>query len=282
MLGIVMFGLGVIIVLVALMLAIKAFASDEPGAAVMAVFVGVLFGGGFMLGSSFTSVTTRNVGVVTSWNKPTGEFLDAGAHMIAPWKEVHEMDLAWQTASYNIEVQAAAGTTVGLNVFPRWRIAQEKAPELFQDYKSFEGVVNNLFTTELRNSANMLFSGYNPLTNIDVKTGNPIKTKEQWAAELQADLEKRLAGYVVFDRLAIPTIAPDAKTQEKLNQQVEEFGRGKVLDQQKINAEKEKAITETNAKVDPVARCLEIAEKNGGEPGLCFGGNTGIILNKNK
>ena len=64
--------------------------------------------------------------------------------------------------------------------------------------------------------------------------------------------------------------------------QVEEFGRGKVLDQQLINAEKQKAITEKNAQVDPVTRCMEIAEKVQGEPGLCVSSNASVILNKNK
>jgi regulator of protease activity HflC (stomatin/prohibitin superfamily) len=247
------------------------------------VMVGsALFGIMLVFVSMFGTVSTKNVGVVTSFNKPTGEIKQAGAYMIAPWKSVTEMDLAWQTEGYPVSVQAAAGTTVGLDVRPRWRMVATAAPDLFQNYRSFEGVKNNLFKTELVDAANMLFASYNPLTNIDVKTGEAIKTKEQWAADLKKELEKRLAGKVEFERVAIPTIAPDPKTQEKLNQQVEEFGKGKVLDQQKVNADKQKLITETNASVDKESRCLEIAAANGGEPGLCLSAGAGVILNKTK
>lgn len=279
----VIFVLGILILIAGVIATLAVSANGEKGVGAVIFSIALFLGAGMIAATTMGAVTTRNVGVVTSFNKPTGEIKQAGLYTTAPWKQVHEMDLAWQTASYPIEVQAAAGTTVGLDVYPRWRIVPEKAPELFQNYRSFDGVVNNLFKTELRDSANKLFATYNPLNNIDVKTGQPIKGKEAWAAELKADLENRLAGQIVFERVAIPTIAPDPKTQEKLNQQVEEFGRGKVLDQQLVNAEKQKAITEKNASVDKVTRCLEIAEKNGGEPGLCMGsGNAGVLLNKTK
>ncbi|HEX5596523.1 MAG TPA: stomatin, partial [Micromonosporaceae bacterium] len=48
------------------------------------------------------------------------------------------------------------------------------------------------------------------------------------------------------------------------------------LEQDRKNADIQKQITETNAKVDKVTRCLEIAEKNGTNPGLCI--NPGIVV----
>jgi regulator of protease activity HflC (stomatin/prohibitin superfamily) len=246
--------------------------------------------------SSVGTVDTKNVGVVTSFKKPTGETYEAGAYWKAPWKDVTDMSLAWQTDTYQFTVQAAAGTTVGLDIRPRWRMTRDAAPDLFQNHKDFQSVKDNLFKNELLDASNKLFASYNPLTNLNTDTGQPIKTKEQWASELQTELNKRFLGKVEIngkgeqtiqkievDRLAIITIAPDKDTQEKLNQQVAEFGRGKILDQQKTNADKEKLITETNAKVDKQTRCLEIAEKVNGEPGLCLsGGGAGIIVNSKK
>jgi regulator of protease activity HflC (stomatin/prohibitin superfamily) len=239
------------------------------------------------VGASAGTVDTKNVGVVTSFKKPTGEVKGAGPYFKAPWKSVTDMSLAWQTKNYQFEVQAAGGATVGLDVRPRWRMVAGAAPELFQDYKDFDGVINNLFKTELVDASNELFSAYNPLTSYDVKTSLPLKSKEVWASELLTELRIRLAGKIEFDRLAITTIAPDTKSQEKLNQQIEEFGRGKVLDQALANAEKERQITAKNSQVDNATRCLEVAKAGGGEPGLCGsfvngGGSTGVILNKNK
>lgn len=277
---------GLVILVIAILAALVV---QKASPAILGVFVFLLT----LVISSVGTVDTKNVGVVTSFKKPTGETKEAGAYWKAPWKDVTDMSLAWQTDSYQFTVQAAAGTTVGLDIRPRWRMTRNAAPDLFQNHKDFESVRNNLFKNELLDASNKLFASYNPLTNLNTATGQPLKTKEQWATELQAELNKRFLGKVEIsgkgeqviqkievDRLAIITIAPDQDTQEKLNQQVAEFGKGKVLDQQKINADKQKAITETNAKVDKETRCLEIAEKVSGEPGLCLGGGTGVIVNK--
>lgn len=268
---------------VSVFMLIAAFAKSNGFVALGAV---ALFAFGLVATSTGT-VDTKNVGVVTSFKKPTGETYPAGVYWKAPWKSVTDMNLAYQTKNYQFEVQAAGGATVGLDIRPRWRMVPSAAPELFQDYKDFDGVVNNLFKTELVDASNELFSAYNPLTSYDVKTSLPLKSKETWASELLTELNTRLAGKVEFDRLAITTIAPDPKSQEKLNQQIEEFGRGKVLDQALANAEKERQITAKNSQVDNATRCLEIAKASGGEPGLCGsfvngGGSTGVILNKNK
>jgi len=55
----------------------------------------------------------------------------------------------------------------------------------------------------------------------------------------------------------------------------DKLAQSRNLDQDLVNAEKQKAVTEKNAEVDKVARCLEIAEKNGSNPGLCI--NPGIV-----
>ncbi len=242
--------------------------------------IGLLVFAGLWTISSVGTVPTRNVGVVTSFNKPTGETYTAGAYWKAPWKSVTDMSLAYQTESYSFIVQAAGGAQVGLEIKPRWRMTEQAAPELFQDYKDFDGVVNNLFKTELTDASQALFSTYNPLTAYDVKTSLPLKSKETWSKELKAELEKRLVGKIEFERVAIITIAPDDRSQAKLNQQLEEFGKGKVLDQALINADKQKAITEKNALVDKETRCMEIAEKNGTDPGTCRNGASLIVTGK--
>lgn len=252
------------------------------GKPVLGFVAGALVFAVFLAMTGCGTVDTKNVGVVTSFKKPTGEIKQAGPYFKAPWKSVTDMSLAWQTKNYQFLVQAAGGATVGVDIRPRWRMTETAAPELFQDYKDFDGVVDNLFQTELVDASNDLFASYNPLTSYDVKTSLPIKSKEVWAAELLTELSSRLAGKIEFDRLAITTIAPDPKSQEKLNQQIEEFGRGQVLEQSLANAEKERQITAKNAQADPVTRCLEISEKVNGEPGLCLGTSAGVILNKNK
>lgn len=244
--------------------------------------IGILVFLGLWTISSVGTVPTREVGVVTSFNKPTGETYTAGAYWKAPWKSVTDMSLAWQTQTYQFEVQAVGSAKIGLDIRPRWRMKESAAPELFQDYKDFEGVRNNLFYNELVDAANKQFQGYNPLTNVDVKNGLPLKSKEVFAEELKTEMVKRLGQYIEIDRIAMPTIAPDGTTQTKISQQTAEFANGKILDQKLLNADKQKAITDKNAQVDKQTRCLEIAAANGGEPGLCLTGGAGVIINSGK
>jgi SPFH domain / Band 7 family len=275
-----LFALFIVGIIIAIIAGIAA-AAKHPGLGLF-VFAAVVALSFVVTGCG--TVDTKNVGVVTSFKKPTGETKAAGPYFKAPWKSVTDMSLAWQTVNYQFIVQAAGGATIGLDIRPRWRMKEAAAPELFQDYKDFDGVVSNLFKNELvaASGSNALFGSYNPLTAYDVKTSLPVKSKEAWESELKSELIKRLGTKMEIERVAVITIAPDTASQAKLNGQIEEFGRGKILDQGLVNAEKERLITAKNAQVDKETRCLEIAEKVGGQPGLCLNGNAGVIVDTKK
>jgi hypothetical protein len=282
--GTIVFVLGILVALIGIGLGLAAKREGEGGAAAFAFIGGLVLGAGLIVGSSVGVVDTKKVGVVTSFKKPTGEIREAGAYMIAPWKSVTEMDGAIQTATYEVPVQLAGGASATVTVFPSWEMAPGAAPELFQQFKSFDAVVASLWEQQLKTTANNIFGTYNPLTNVDPKTGELKKTKTQWADELKTALEQNplIKGKLIIRSVSIPTIAPDQGTQEALNRIVAEFAKGSVLEQQKANALKQKEITETNAQVDRVTRCLEIAEKGGKEPGLCMSNGAGVIINTNK
>lgn len=284
MLGTVVFIVGIALILVGAGVALAFGREDEAPMAAGTFGVALLVGVGLILGSCAGTVDTKKVGVVTSFKKPTGETKNAGFYLTAPWKTVTEMDGAIQTATYDVSVQMAGGATATVVIYPSWEMAPDAAPELFQQFKSFDAVIDSLWKQQLQTTANEIFSSYNPLANVDPKTGELKKTKTVWAAELKAALEANplIAGRINIKSISIPTIAPDAGTQENLNRIVAEFAKGSILDQQKLNAEKQKAITETNAQVDRVTRCLEIAEKLGKEPGLCMGSDSGVIINTGK
>lgn len=282
--GTIIFVLGLVVALIGLGLTIAAKREGEGGLAAFAFFGGLVLSLGMIVGSCVGVVDTKKVGVVTSFKKPTGEIREAGAYWIAPWKSVTEMDGAIQTATYEVPVQLAGGASATVTVYPSWEMAPGAAPELFQQFKSFDAVVESLWKQQLQTTANNIFGTYNPLTNVDPKTGELKKTKTQWADELKTALEANplIKGKLIIRSVSIPTIAPDQGTQEALNRIVAEFAKGSVLEQQKANALKQKEITETNAQVDRVTRCLEIAEKGGKEPGLCMSNGAGVIINTNK
>lgn len=282
--GTIVFILGILAVLVGIGVSVFASREGEGGFAVFAFIAGIVVGGAMITGACVGVVETKKVGVVTSFKKPTGEIRQAGAYWVAPWEVVNEMDAAKQVEPYEFDVQLAGGSKAHLVIYPSWQMAPDAAPELFQEFKSFEAVEKSLFAQQLVSTANNVFSSYNMLVNIDPKTGDQKKSKVEWAADLKAALEANplIKGKLIINSVSIPTIQPDDNTQKNLDQIVAEFAKGSVLDQQKTNAEKQKSITETNAQVDRVTRCLEIAEKLGKEPGLCMSNGSGVIINTNK
>lgn len=281
--GTILLILGLLIILAAILATFGAFSRGGAGVGIIIFLVGLVIGGSCIAAVTVGTVDTKKVGVVTSYKKPTGEIKEAGVYTKAPWKSITEMDAAIQTGTYVVNVQLVGGAKADVDVYPNWQMKPEAAPELFQQFKSFDNVVQSLFVQQLNATANELFGTYNPLTNLDPKTGELKKTKGQWATELKTALENNplIKDKLIINNISIPTIAPDQGTQDNLNKIVAEFAKGSLLEQQKLNALKEKEITETNAKVDPRTRCLEIASRVGTNPGACMGGNS-LILNDSK
>lgn len=284
MVGTLVFGVGILIVLVGVGFLIFASKSGETGAGLGGLAITIVIGGAMIVGPCVGVVDTKKVGVVTSYKKPTGEIKQAGAYLTAPWKSVTEMDAAKQTEPYDVSVQLAGGATATITVYPNWEMDPKAAPELFQQFKSFPEVIKSVWEQQLKTTANEIFSTYNPLNNVDPATGELKKTKAAWAAELKVALQANplIKGNLIINSVTIPTIAPDPGTQDNLNKIVAEFAKGKILDQQRVNADKQKLITETNAKVDKATRCLEIAQATNKDPGTCAlfekGNSSGVIL----
>lgn len=238
----------------------------------------------FGLSTTIVTVDARQDGVVTSFKKPTGEVLESGAHLTKPWETVHEMNAAAQTTTYTFDVQMAGGAKAKLNVYPSWKIASNAASELYQDYKTFDNVVDSLFSQQLVSTANNIFGTYNPLTNVDPETGELKKTKEQWADELKLKMQENpmIKGKLEITSMAIPIIQPDDNTQANLNLIVAEFAKGGVLDQQKTNALKEKDVANTQAQIPDQLFCMRENSKNGLDAGTCLGGNSIIVDSRKK
>jgi regulator of protease activity HflC (stomatin/prohibitin superfamily) len=109
-----------------------------------------------ILGST-TIVSTRNIGVVTTFGRPSGT-LSNGLHAKAPWKSVTEMNGTIQIDNHTGEaattVRLGNNSTAFVDNSVRWRIQPAAADELFLDYRDFENVRDNLVTRELRAALN--------------------------------------------------------------------------------------------------------------------------------
>ena len=125
--------------------------------------------------SLFTIVGTRQIGVETSFNKPTGRIMGAGLHMKVPWTKVTEIDGAIQYTEYFgdscIQVKIADGGRACLAFSYRWRINPDAADVVFQDYRNSELEINDavrsaLVSGNIKASANEAVSDFDPLGDI--------------------------------------------------------------------------------------------------------------------
>ena len=100
--AIVIFIIAVILFLIGKGLRKRGSSDDTKDAAPMLYIVGaavLAFGLLLTFFSSYTTVSTKNVGITTAFGRTVGH-LSNGLHFIAPWEQVTEMDAAIQADSY--------------------------------------------------------------------------------------------------------------------------------------------------------------------------------------
>ncbi|HEX5996982.1 MAG TPA: SPFH domain-containing protein [Jiangellales bacterium] len=266
-------------------LAATAKRQDPKRAATLAAvgcFVGATV---FTIGSSANSVPIRSVGIVTSFGKPTGEVTGSGLKWVAPWQKVGEWDASRQKYDHigsNNCVRVRTGTLADacVEVLIEWQVKPENAPRQFMDYKGdFESFKGQRVGVQLDSAVNDAFASYNPLERIDAATGNLNVDLTPFADAIKANAEARLSDDIHILSVTITRVNHDEKTESNIKAFQDKIAQTRNLEQDRKNAEIQKQITETNAKVDKVSRCLEIAEKNGTNPGLCI--NPGIVIGGN-
>jgi regulator of protease activity HflC (stomatin/prohibitin superfamily) len=181
---------------------------------------------GWIASSTIVSVSTKKIGVVTAFGKPTGE-LGNGLHIKAPWEKVTEIDAAIQTDNYlngpqdpgendTIPVRIANQSVAGIEVSIRWRIKPEAATRLYQDYKQFDHVRDSLVTRNLRSALNQNFASYNPLQIL--QTGQiPQDILAGIGFTVATDLSKIIGEQIDVQSVIIPLVNFDDSTQGKIN-----------------------------------------------------------------
>ncbi|MFD6755078.1 MULTISPECIES: SPFH domain-containing protein [Micromonospora] len=236
--------------------------------------------------SSAHSVPIRSVGIVTSFGKPTGEVTGSGLKWVAPWQRVGEWDAGRQKYDHignDACVRVRTGTLADacVEVLIEWQVQPENAPQQFMDYKGdFDSFRGQRVGVQLDSAVNDAFASYNPLERIDAKTGNLNVDLKPFAESIKSSAEGRLGSDVDILSVTITRVNHDDKTEGNIKAFQDKLAQTRNLEQDRRNAEIQKEITETNAKVDKVTRCLEIAEKNGSSPGLCI--NPGIVTGSAK
>ncbi|BBH66452.1 hypothetical protein ACTI_31370 [Actinoplanes sp. OR16] len=285
-----MFVLGLILAAVAVVALLAAISGKlpKPRNAWLTFGVSLIAAVGFLAASCITVVPTRNVGIVTAWNKPTGRTTGAGLQWTAPWEGIDEWDASGQTYSHLGEscvwVTIAAQRRACIPVQIEWSAKAEKAPENWAAYREvgsksrFEVFVERRVNPQINGAMTSLFASFDPLGAVDVTSGDaPAPDLNKTFKEpLIKALTTELGDEIVVKSVAFESPRYDDPTTQAIAAYGQKILEARNLEIDKANAKTRAEITRTDASVDQVARCLQIAEKLGKEPGLCMGGGVSL------
>lgn len=248
--------------------------------------------------SCVTQVTTKNVGVVTSFGRPVGA-LGNGLHLKAPWHKVTEFDAAVQTDTHKAgdgggsctDIRIGNQSVACVDNSVRWRIVQDSADDLYRDYREFENVRDSLVTRELDAALNEVFADYDPLAGVDTNGASTAPSLDELSEAVTTRLRQKVGQQVEVLSVIIPLVSFDKTTQDKINDYQAELANTRIARQKQQTAD---AQAEANRKLsssvsnDPnvlVSRCFDIlsemvASKEPVPAGFtCWpGGGAGIVL----
>ncbi|MFG1931374.1 SPFH domain-containing protein [Mycobacterium sp. NPDC048908] len=212
-----------------------------------------------ILGST-TIVSTRNIGVVTTFGRPGGT-LPNGLHAKAPWQSVTEMNGTIQidnhTGDAGTTVRLGNNSTAVVDNSVRWRIQPAAADELFLDYRDFDNVRENLVTRELRAALNEVFAAFDPLA-------------------------PKMGGQIEIINVIVPLVNYDEATQSRINALNVEKANTRVAEQRAKTAAAEAKANEilaASVSNDPnvlVSKCLDAAREAHISPLGCWPNTTAV------
>ena len=243
--------------------------SKNPGGRTRAMRIAVIAGFltiiALILGST-TIVSTRNIGVVTTFGRP-GATLSNGLHVKAPWQKVTEMNGTIQIDNHTGElattVRLGNNSTANVDNSVRWRIQPSAADELFLDYRDFENVRDNLVTRELRAALNEVFADFDPLAPENSEGANVQALGDEVAKKLRS----KVGDQIEILNVIVPLVNYDQATQERINALNVEKANTRIAEQRAKTAAAEARANEIlsgSVSSDPnvlVSKCLDAARE---------------------
>lgn len=272
------------------------------GAGVLAFVVSLV-----VLSSTVTIIEAKNVGVLTTFGRPTAS-LTPGLHFKAPWQKVAELDGTNQTQEYRedscIQVRIGDGTTACVYTTIRWRIVGEKAEDIYAGYRSDdvnETVRTALVSTVFKAAVNQVLGTYNPTEDIRVIDPEETNTANvdfapdydalaSSVTESMKDRVEQAGGLIEVLSITISYISISETTQSKINAFQAEVANTQVALQRKATAAAQAAANAAlseSVNNDPnvlVSKCLdtlqEMVEKGQSVPPAftCWPGSSSAVV----
>lgn len=254
----------------------------------------------FLVLSCMSSVPTRNVGIVTAFNKPTGRTTGAGLQWTAPWQDVQDWDATRQSYNHlgdkctqpgdgSLWVQIAGQRNMCSRVQINWETTDTKqASKNWSTYREvdgksrFEVFVERQVDPQINDALLATFRDFDPLSLVDPKTGE-AKAPDlsgTYTSTLRNEIDRRLGRDITVMSISWGLPGYDGATTQLISQ----YGQ-KVLEKRNLAVDQQNAVTREgiakNSGVPAaVQQCLDLVKTLGkGEPGLCMS-NSAVALTK--
>lgn len=258
-----------------------------------AVITGLfILAGMFFIFSCVYFVPVQNVGIVTAFNAPTGRTTGAGLKVVWPWEEVTDFDASKITSDHAnpttcVTARIGSLATACFEAKIQWQVEASAAPKLYRDYRgNFDNLKNNFVELNIQNAINAVAATYNPLSQINLQTGQVSFDGAKLAEDVKARLITTIGGDIKILVVSIPIVHHDQKTESNIQAFQDVIAQSRILDQQKLNADKEAAVAKVQQSyLTPEYiqnKCIEYSLKMGVPPGLCLASSNGVIVDTKK
>lgn len=260
---------------------------------------------------SWTAVGAKNVGVLTTFGKPSDRTLGPGFHLTWPWQKTTEIDGTVQTNEYAgddcIYVRIGDGSRSCLTSTIRWRIVPEQAHIIYGDYRDpdfdnpVEAFRSAVISKQFKSAAQAVLSAYNPVADLEVVEGSNAQAAadlnfapdyDQVAEDLQAQMVDRLGDEPLaeIESVSVSYVSLSDSTQATIDDFIAAVGETRIAAQRKSTANEEaqsNEILSDSISNDPnvlVSKCLDLLadalESDYALPAgfSCWGSSTGVVI----
>lgn len=237
---------------------------------------------------SSTIVSARSVGIETTLGKYT-RTLDNGFHWKNPISKVEEFPTTSQYLDSQAPITFDGGGSGTQDLTVRWTIRADEAGKLWEKYRSFENVRDQLVTPTVKDSVRAVFANYTP---VDARSGDNVRKISE---EITNDLAHTLApSGINVESISLTGTALDDTAQKSLDRVIEaqsNIQRAEAdLERAKVDAQADAARNKNITDENLVSRCLEVtnnwdANKNGQLPATwnCVSDSSaGVLVNGSK
>lgn len=238
---------------------------------------------------AFTSrVEAKQVGVLTTWGKPSEKTYNAGLAFHMPWQKMTQIDATTQTNEYHgdesIKVILKDKNTADISATIRWAVNRPKANDVYADFRSddpTDSLRKAVVSTQFKAALNSVFSDYDA-------TAEDSTSTTELSEKVQDIMETKTDDLVVLKSITISYIKPDKAVQKKIDALQTQRGATKVANEKIVTAEAEakaNKILSNSVSNDPnvlVSKCLDLIADGAFDPPAGFscwpGGGGSVVL----